>query len=229
MNVVAGSLYRIYRPVVIWTWSVVTLLVVVANVVITRLTEVELSLWQLVAGQAAKYWLLVLGVLLIATHLKLYVANGITRREFLAGAGLFAILAVVVFAALVPIGRGVEWLLWNAFGVAPTGYPDFTAGEALRDFGHYAPGAIGFVVTGALVAAGFYRYTWWAGLLLIIPFAMPLVVSEALLGLYTLGASPAPRVFPFAAGLVLSLLASAAGVVVLRLLTRDVPIRPSAG
>ena len=105
-------------------------------------------------------------------------ANGVTRRDFLLGAGAFGLVTAVLFAALVPIGRGVEWLLRTAFGVAANGYPDFSAGEAVRDFGHYAPGAIGWLVTGALVAAGFYRYSWWAGLLLIIPFALPLAVPE---------------------------------------------------
>jgi hypothetical protein len=229
MNVVAKSLYGIYRPVAIYTWCVITVVVLGVAVVTSRVTEIDLSIWRLIVGEAVKYWLLVLGTLLVATHLKLYVANGVTRREFLAGAGAFGILTAVVYAALVPIGTGVEWLLRSAFGIASDGYPDFTAGEALRDFGFYAPVAIGFLVTGALVAAGFYRYPWWAGLLLIIPFALPLVVSESLLGLYVAGDSPAPRFVPLGVGVLLSLLVSAAGAAVLRLVTRDVPIRPSAG
>ena len=229
MNVVAKSLFRNYRLVGLWFWGVIALVVVVASVITARFGGIDLSLWALITGQASKYWLLVLGVSLVVIQLKLYVANGVTRREFLLGAGAFGVVTALLFAALVPIGTGVEWLLRNAFGVAANGYPDFSAGQALRDFGYYAPGAIGWLITGALVAAGFYRYSWWAGLLLVIPFGLPLVVPEMLLGLYASADAPVSRFVPFGAGLALSLLASAAGAVVLRLVTRDMTIRPSAG
>jgi hypothetical protein len=229
MIVVAKSLFGSYRLVGLWFWGVITLVVIGASVVTARFSGIDLSVWELITGQAAKYWLLVLGLMLVPTHLKLFVANGVTRRDFLLGAGAFGLVTAVIFAALVPIGRGVESLVRTAFGVAADGYPDFSAGEALRDFGHYAPGAVGWLITGALVAAGFYRYPWWVGLLLIIPFALPLAIPETLLGLYAAVDTPAHRFVPFGAGLALSLLAGAAGAVVLRQMIRDVAIRPSAG
>lgn len=229
MNVVFTSLFRMYRYVGFWFWGFIALAVVVASVVTGQFSGNDLSLWELITGQAMKYWLLVLGVSVVTVHLKLYVANGVTRRAFLLGAGAFGLVTALIFAALVPIGRGFEALLRGAFGVAPNGYPDFSVGGALRDFGHYAPGAIGWLVTGALVAAGFYCYSWWAGLLLLIPFVVPLAVPETLLGLYAAADPPASHFVPFGAGLALSLLASAAGAIVLRLMTRDVTIRPSGG
>ena len=224
MNVAAKSLIRTYRVVGLWFWGVITVVVVVASVVTARFDGIDLSLWEVITGQASKYWLLVLGVSL-TTQLRLHVSNGLTRRDFLLGAGAFGLLTAVVFAALVPLGRGVEWMFRNGSG----DYPDFTAGEALRDFGHYAPGAVGWLLTGALCAAGFYRYSWWAGLLLIIPFALPLAIPETLLGLYAAADEPSSKLVPFGAGLALSLVAGAAGAVVLRLLIRDVPIRPAGG
>jgi hypothetical protein len=229
MNVVAKSLFGTYRYVGFWFWAVIALVVVSASVVTGWFDGIDLSLWELITGQATKYWLLVLGLTLVPTHLRLFVANGVTRRDFLLGAGAFSLVTAVLFAALVPSGRAVEWLLRTAFGVAGNGYPGFSAGEAVSDFGHYVPGTIGWLVTGALVAAGFYRYSWWAGLLLIIPFALPMVVPEILLGLYVAPDTTKHQLVPFAAGLALSLLASAAGAVVLRLMTRDVAIRPAAG
>jgi hypothetical protein len=229
MNVVFRSLFGAYRLVGLCFWGVTTLAVVVASIVAARLGGVDFSLWELITGHAAKYWLLVLGLTMVATNLKIFVANGVTRRDFLLGAGAFGLVAAVVFAALVPIGRAVESLLRNALGVAANGYPGYSAGEAVRDFGHYAPGAIGWLLTGTLVAAGFYRFPWWAGLLLIIPFAVPLAIPETLLGLYAAPGIAERQVVPFAAGLALSLLAGVAGAVVLRRMTRDVPIRPTAG
>jgi len=229
MNVVAKSLYGIYRPVAIWLWSVITVVVIGVTIGIHQFGQVDLSIWRLVAGEAVKYWLLVLGTLIVAIHLKLYVANGVTRRDFLFGAGAFGLVTAVVFAALVPIGRGAEWLLRSAFGVASAGYPDLTAGDALRDLGLYAAPAIGWLVTGALIAAGFYRYQWWGGLLLIIPFALPLVVSEGLLGRFLAADNVAPRFLPLGLAVLVSLLVSAAGAGILRLVTREVPIRSTAG
>jgi hypothetical protein len=229
MNVVVKSLFSFYRLIGLGFWGVIVLVVVVASVVTARFSGIELSVWELVTGQASKYWLLILGISVVATHLKLFVANGVTRHDYLLGAGVFCLATAVAFAALVPIGRGVERLLRSAFGATGNGYPDYSAGEAVSDFGHYAPGALGWLITGALIAAGFYRYSWWAGLLLIIPFALPLVIPETLLGLYVAPDIAEDRFVPFGVGLALSLLASAAGAIVLRLVMRDVPIKASAG
>jgi hypothetical protein len=229
MNVVARSLFRIYRPVALWFWSIVTLVTVITTAVLAGVDEVGVSLWFLIAGQGMKWWLLILGVLLVAVHLKLYVANGVTRRDFLIGAGVFGGLSAVVFALMVPLGHGVERLVWTAFGTPPDSYPVFTAGAALREAGHLLPGALGSLVTGALIAAGFYRFDWRIGLLLILPGALPLVVADGLLGLYAAAEMPAPRLLPFAAGFVLSLAVTVLGALALRREMRDVTIRRTAG
>jgi len=229
MNVVVRSLFRTYRPVALWFWSIVTLVVVVTTAVLASVAEVEVSMWFLIAGQAVKWWLLILGVLLVATHLKLFVANGVTRRDFLIGGGVFGGLCAVVFALMVPIGHGVERLVWTAFGTPPDGYPAFTAAAALREAGHLLPGTLGCLVSGALIAAGFYRFNWWIGLLLVVPGALPLVVADGLLGLYAAAEVPAPRLLPFAAGFALSLAVTVLGAVALRREMRDVTIRRTAG
>lgn len=225
MSVVAKSLTGIYRPVALWFFGIVAVVVLLTGIVWVQVADLDRSVWQLIAGQATKYWLLVVGVLLTGTHLRLYVANGVTRRAFLLGAGLFGGLSAVLFAAMIPLGRVVEWLAWKPFGVSP----GFSAASAVRDFGFYLPGALGALVGGALVAAGFYRWNWWKGLLLIVPFAMPMAVAEVLFGLYASGAGPTARFLPFAAGAPVSLLVTAAGVVVLHRVLKDVTIRRSGG
>ena len=229
MTIVAKSLYKIYRPVALWFWSMMVLVVAAATAVVARVYEVKFSFWMIIVGQATKWWLLVIGVLLVATHLKLYVANGITRRDFLAGAGLFGGLTAVAYAAMVPIGHGVERLLWTAFGTPPASYPEFSAAEALREFGHYLPGGLACLVSGAFIAAGFYRFNWLIGLLLIIPGALPLLASEGLLGLYAAVEPPAPRVLPYAGGLAVSLALTVLAAAAIRVAMRDVTIRRTAG
>jgi hypothetical protein len=229
MILVAKSLAKIYRPVVLWFWSIIVLAVVAVTAILATVYEVRYSIWLLIAGQATKWWLLVFGTLLVATHLKLYVANGITRRAFLAGGALIGGLTAVVWAALVPIGHGVERLVWTMVGTPPAGYPEFSAAEALREFGHYLPGVLACLVSGALIAAGFYRFPWWAGLLLIVPGALPVVAAEGLLGLYAAAESPAPRILPYAGGLAVSLALTLLAAVAIRATVQDVAIRRTAG
>lgn len=229
MNVVVRSLFHIYRPVALWFWGIGTLATVITTAVLARVAEVEVSVWFLIAGQAMKWWLLILGTLLVGVHLRLYVANGVTRRDFLIGAGVFGGLSAVLFTLVVPIGHGVERLLWTAFGTPPDSYPAFTAGTALREAGHLLPGALGCLVSGALIAAGFYRYNWWIGLLLVVPGLLPLAVAEGLLGLYAAAEMPAPRLLPFAGGFALSLAVTVLGALALRHEMRDVTIRRTAG
>jgi hypothetical protein len=229
MTLVAKTLTTLYRPVGIGFWSIIALIVVVVTAVLAVVYEVRYSLWLIIAGQAMKWWLLVFGVLLVATHLRLYVANGVTRRDFLAGAALFGGLTAVAYALIVVLGHGIERLVWTAFGTPPATYPAFSALEALREFGHYLPGALGCLVTGALVAAGFYRFTWWIGLLLVIPGALPLAVADGLLGLYAAIEAPAPRLLPYPAGVAFSLAVTVIGALLVHRQMHDVAIRRTAG
>ncbi|MCA2217221.1 hypothetical protein [Jidongwangia harbinensis] len=229
MTVVARSLFRIYRPIIVWFWCTVAVVAAVGTAVLAQVAEVKLSLWIIIAGHGLKWWLLVIGVMLVATHFKLYLANGVTRRDFLLGAGVFGAITAVGYAAMVPIGHGVEWLVWTAFGGPPESYPAFSAAGAVREFGHLLPAALGWLVSGALITAGFYRFRWWAGLLLLVPAALPLAVTDALLGIFGPEDTPSARVLPYAAGLTVSLLLTAAGTAAFYLQMRDVAVARTAG
>ena len=229
MTSVAKSLWKTYRPVMFWFWGIITAVSVLATAIVATVTDVQFSFWVLIAGQASKWWLLVLGTLLVAVHLKLFIANGLTRRAFLLGSGLFGLLGAVAFAALVPIGHGVERLVWTAFGTPPADYPDLSMALALREFGHFLPGGLACLVTGVAVAAGFYRYPWWAGLLLVVPGAVPLLAAEGLLGLYEAPTVPVTRLLPFAGALAVSLVLTALGALMARQVLHDVAIRRPTG
>ena len=229
MILVAKSLAKIYRPVIIAVWSIIALIVVLVTSVLAAVYEVRYSLWLIIAGQAMKWWLLVFGVLAVAPHLRLYVSNGVTRRDFLAGAALFGGLTAVAYALIVVVGHGIERLVWTAFGTPPATYPPFSALDGLREFGHFLPGALGCLVTGALIAAGFYRFTWWIGLLLTIPGLLPLAVADGMLGLYAAVEAPAPRLLPYPAALAFSLTVTVIGALLLHREMHDVAIRRTAG
>ena len=228
MTLVAKTLARTYRPVVLWFLCTVTVVAVVTTVVAARVSDLGYSFWLVVLGHSTKWWLLVIGTLLIATHLKLYVANGITRRDFLLGSALFGAGTALAFALLIPIGHGVEHLVWTIAGTPPAGYPEFSAAEAVREFGHYLPIELGFLSSGAFIGAGFYRFHWWAGLLLILPGIMPAIAADALLG--SVGAEPpGTHGLPYAGALAVSLVVTVLMAAMVGAAMRDVAIRRTAG
>ena len=229
MILVAKSLTRIYRPVVLWFLCAVTLVVVAASIVLARVSSgTGFSLWLITAGHATKWWLLIMGILLIATYLKLHVANGVTRHDFLLGSALFGGVTATAFAVLLPIGHGIEQLVWTIIGTPAAGYPEFSAAEAVQEFGHYLPIELGFFVSGAFIGAAFYRFAWWAGLLLVLPGAMPALAADALLGGVGAG-PPVARGLPYAGALAVSLVVTVLMAAMIGAAMRDVTIRRTAG
>jgi hypothetical protein len=83
-------------------------------------------------------------------------------------------------------------------------------------------------VTGALVAAVFYRFTWWVGLLLVVPGALPVVSAAILLGFVT-EASVRPFVVPLGAAVLLTVALTVAGALLIRRILGDVAIQRTVG
>jgi hypothetical protein len=228
MTAVTRTLFRRYRPATLFFLCLAVVVAVAATVVNAVLADVRTSWWSLVGGEAVRTFMLILGVMLVATHLRLYVANGVTRRTFVLGAGVFAALLAAGLAGVLLLGHGVEQLLWSAFGTVPADYPRFTPAEAANQLGHALPGALAGLVTGALVAAAFYRFTWWVGLLLVVPGVLPLASASILLGLYT-EISEGPFSVPVAVGVAVTLMLTLAGAWLIRRFLGDVAIPRAAG
>jgi hypothetical protein len=218
---VAVNLLRIYRPIALWFLAIMVVGVAIGMTVVSRLTDPTFSLWLVMAGTAARYWLGVVGVLLISLNLRQFVANGITRHDFLAGAALFGLVAAVLFALAVPLGHGAEDLLLG--GGEPL-YPATSLGTGLREFGHILPASLAFLVTGTAAAAGFYRYGAWGGLALLLPALLPVAAAEALLGVDEHGGFDA-RFLPYAPAALTVLAVTALGGLLVHLTLRDVAIR----
>jgi len=226
-RLVALNLLRIYRPVALWFWVTMIVCVAVGMTVVSRLTDPTFSLWLVIPGLAAKYWLGVVGLLLVSLHLRQFVANGITRHDFLAGAAMAGVLLAVLFAAAVPLGHAAEQLLLHLAGPLPPQYPTTSPGTALREFGHVLPGALAFVVAGAAAAAGFYRFGAWGGLALLPIAVLPVAVAEALLGVNEKGGFDV-RFVPYAAAVLITLAVTGLGALLFQREVRDVAIRRAA-
>jgi hypothetical protein len=222
------ALFRVYRLIIV-VFAALLLVseIIVTSVVVLGNGHIGFSMWLVLAGSAAKYWLLVVGIMLVVMQLRQFVANGRTRHEFLAGAAVFGLIVTAGFAAVVVLGHGLESLLLGALGGRGDGYPTLSAGGLLGEFGQVFPEALGYLMTGALIAAGFYRWRPRIGLVVMLGGAIPAAVADLLLGIDEFG-DVAARM-PYAGALALSLAATAlAGSAFYRAIS-DVPIKRTAG
>jgi hypothetical protein len=224
---VSTALFRIYRPVVLWFAALVVLAELIGVTAIVSVTgDIRFSFWLAIVGSAAKYWTLVVGIMLIGMNMRQFLTNGVTRREFIAGAAVVILVLAAGFTAVVVLGHGLESVLLGAIGQRGENYPVFTAGDLLRETGHTIPQALAWPLSGTLIAIGFLRFRIWLGLVVAVLGSVPAALANGLLGLNE--AAVSPDLLPYPVALLLWLVAIVLGAVALRLMTRDVPIRPKA-
>jgi hypothetical protein len=231
MTLVLINLVRIYRPIALWFLSIITVVMVTLEVIFTRLAPTaDLptdGLWTLVAGSAAKYWLLVVGLLLSAMNLRTFVTNGITRRDFTAGAALFGIAATVVLSLFVLLGHVVESAALSAVAGSADHVP-LTAGAALGEFGRNIPGILAFGLSGWLSGAAYYRFNPLIGTALLVPAMVPAGLTTWTLGVGDVAPmSDAP--LPYWPALAIVLAAVALGYLAVRRILGEAAIRRTAG
>ncbi|WP_030436146.1 hypothetical protein [Actinoplanes subtropicus] len=224
---VTRVLFRLYRPIILPFVVMIVLADVIATVAVTSVRHPDFSMWLVLGGAAAKYWILVIGIILVAMHLRQFVVNGATRHEFLAGVAVFGLILAVAWAIAVPLGHGIESAVLGAAGKRGPGYPVLTAGGALRQFGQQLPISLAYLVSGAMIATGFYRWRAWTGLVVMLGGAVPALATDWLLGFDVWGGLN--RGVPYPAGLALSVAAIALVAWGLHRAISDVPIRPTAG
>jgi uncharacterized membrane protein len=226
-RLVAVNLLRIYRPVALWFWGLMIVGVGIGMTAANHFADPGFSLWLVVAGSAAKYWLGVVGVVLVSLHLRQFVANGVTRRDFLAGAAIAGLVTAVLFALAVPLGHAAEQLLMGLSGSVPEQYPTTSFGTALREFGHILPASLAFVVGGAAASGGFYRFGAWGGLALLPLAVLPVVAAEAMLGVDEQGGFEV-RFLPYVWAALITLAMTALAALLFQRELRDVAIRRGA-
>jgi hypothetical protein len=224
---VSAALFRLYRLIIVWPLVIAIFVELTGVVLITWAIDLRFSFWIAIFGSMARYWSLVVGIMLVSTSLRQFIANGVTRREFAAGAAVFAAVIAAGFGVLVTLGHWVEGLVVGAIGERNAVYPLLRAGDLLGEFGRVAPQALAWFVSGAVVAAGFYRFGGWAGLL-VLPFGLlPASAAEFLVAVDERGI--VQDLLPYLPALLISLTLTALAAAAFRLLSRDVAIRRAPG
>jgi hypothetical protein len=147
--------------------------------------EVDRSVWHYLATQAPRWLALGLGVDAVATYLRINLAHGRTRRDFLRQLGPYFVGLAAALGAIVTIGYQVERGFYAVFGwdqrlVFTATYGD--TGNVLGMLGAHSLSLLPWVLAGTMIAAAFARnvvtgaLTVLFGLLLVAP-------TEALVGL----------------------------------------------
>ncbi|GAA3805362.1 hypothetical protein GCM10022226_26640 [Sphaerisporangium flaviroseum] len=213
-------------------WAGFFVLVVAVTVGIAVFGTLNESVWEK-AVQVTRWYALFVGVALVREFLPMYIAHGQTRRQFGAQAAVTVALFAPFLSALMAVGYLLETVLYNLAGrpqalgrahlyAEPTQVP-LVLIEYLVEF-------LAWIVAGALVGAGFYR--WQGGGLLTIPIGVGLVVlAEGAIGtelrLPFLGSLPLRVDLPQSLALTLGtgLGTFLLGLLLVWAVIRDVPLR----
>lgn len=231
MMIVAATLLRRVRVAyAVFAVALICFVTLVATTIGTygALTE---SAWNVGAASSVKWFIGSIALMLFPAFLRQYVANGVTRQEFIGGGLLFGLASAAGFALLTLTGFGVERLAYGAAGLMDgltEPYPVDSAGAAaavlVRAFLIYSA----HVCSGWLIGIGFYRYGPFAGMMLILPAVLPALGSETLFGTEWSRAGSV-KIFgvnlDFTDSALLTAAIVAAGFAVVYRLGRSVPIR----
>ncbi|MFF0310144.1 hypothetical protein ACFYSC_22155 [Streptosporangium sp. NPDC004379] len=134
--------------------------------------------------QLARWYALFAGVALVREFLPMYVAHGVTRREFGAQAAVTATLFAPFLAVLVAAGYLLEAGAYGLAGLPQTLDRAHLFAEPTHVplvFAEYLIELAAWLAAGSFIGAGFYR--WEGGGLLTLPVGVGLVVlAESAIG-----------------------------------------------
>lgn len=147
--------------------------------------DVDRSIWHYLATQVPRWLALALGVDAITTYLRINLAHGRTRRDFLRQLWPYFIGFAVSLGALVTIGYQLERGAYAVFGweqrlVFPTLFGD--TGNVLGTVGAYSLSLLMWTIAGTMIAAAFTRNPV-LGVLTVLLGLVFVAPTEALVGL----------------------------------------------
>ncbi|MDF5757981.1 hypothetical protein [Spongiactinospora sp. TRM90649] len=225
---------RLFAANVLFTLMAYVALVVVAAIIAVAIGlfgDLGASVWEQ-AIQASRWFVLVIGTVVVRTYLPVYVANGRTRREFFVHAAVFLFAFAPVATVLIMLGYLMETGLYG-LGGWPRELSDRhlfgDLGQVPLVFAEYWSQYLVWVAVGAMAGAAFYRL--YAGGILLIPVGAALIFSvhaatDLVHALPVIGRLPVlglPATVPVAVGVGLAGFLIAIGLT--WAFVRDIPIR----
>ncbi len=226
-----GILLSAHMTFALILWLVLGLVTALVTAGIASFGHVAESIWHTVATQVPRWFLLGLGADAISTYLRLHVAHGRTRGDFLGQLWPYFVGLAVISALLQTVGYLVEGGVYAAAGWAhdlPSAALFGTAGDFAGIFATYTLFLLLWTIVGALVSLAFTR-GFLTGLATL-PLAL-LVVSpgEILLGptgFLGIGNVLSGLGISTAVGVGWGVVAAVAGCAAIWGIARDTPLRP---
>ena len=187
------------------------------------------SVWEWPGVVWIRYPMIGAGAGLATATLVPFLANGVTRREYLRGAATYATAAV----ALISVIGLAAYLLERGFYELGDRDVELGSQSPLHLLATYVLLLSAYVVMGALIASGYARWSSHRATWMLVPFVLPMAAAETLLGTWWSSVAipddePPLRVSLAIGGPVVAAVIVMAGAVVW-LLMRDVAIRPKKG
>lgn len=173
------------RAHVVPVWLCVVFVVIVTRIVIGWINGFDTSMWASIAP-ATKMFLGVIGIITTPVIMPWYLANGVTRRNFVEGVAIVLACTALICSIVIMIGFAIEQAIYYAAGIS-------SALENVDVYGSASRAAIVFVsfvllnaawfCSGWLIGAGYYRYGGIAGTALLPIMLLPLAITEHLIAI----------------------------------------------
>jgi flagellar biosynthesis protein FliQ len=157
-------------------WAGFVVVVTVITVGVATFGAVSQSAWE-TASQLPRWYALITAVSLVREYMPLYVAHGQTRRQFGAQAAVTVALFAPFLSALMVAGYLLETVLYGLMGWPQVLTDPHLFSEPTQVplvFAEHVVEFLAWMVAGAFVGAGFYR--WQVGGLFTIPFGGGLIL-----------------------------------------------------
>jgi hypothetical protein len=171
--------------------AVVAAIFIVVGAATAMFGDVEASVWQTAGAGAFKYFPLAIAIMLTPVFLPIYVAQGVTRRQFAVGGALFIAAWAAILTMAVVAGYGVEAAVYRA-----NGWPhEFDTPHLFESWtqvhlvvAEYVMLIAAHMVAGWVIGTSYYVLGWFRATLLLPVTAAPALVVEALLATSWAGA-----------------------------------------
>ena len=226
---VLRMLYQGLGRYLLYYFALVYLVFGLIEVFVGVFGHIEYSIWEIAEVGTAKYVPFAFSMLLGAQQ-TIYVAHGVTRRNFLRAATTFVLIAGLASGAAISIGYAVEHAFYSLYHL-PTGV---RTSHIFASTGQWPAILLesvvvmtAYVTSGWLISAGYYRLGGRYGTAFLLAAVIPALGTELVLhsgwegvALTTAGAaSPAVAI-----GVAISVILIAAGLVASHVLLRDAPV-----
>jgi hypothetical protein len=230
MSMLRRQLWAVQAKIFVLFWAVLALGLGTYSYLTSRLAGLQVSLWDVFGQAPPKYFLVIAGIVAAYIWLPVYVAHGVTRRDYSLASALFYGATCAAFGALSAVLYVIDRLARSATAPLPPWHGPWF-------FVHTSILFLLWFCSGWLISGAFYRFGILGGILFVPIGSLPAIIGEIVLNTDVfLNEPPQPRVqtlvrihfaTPVATGI--GLLAVAGAMAAGYWMVRQVPIRKISG